>query len=102
MGNFSKYLDWIFLFYILKGKEKEFINSQQTGSIPALSKKQIEQLEIPVPPIAVQKEIVHILDNFTNIVTELRAELQAELQARKEQYEFYRDKLLSFQKVTEE
>lgn len=98
----NKYLDWIFLFYILKGKEKEFINSQQTGSIPALSKKQIEQLEIPVPPIAVQKEIVHILDNFTNIVTELRAELQAELQARKEQYEFYRDKLLSFQKVTEE
>lgn len=55
-----------------------------------------------MPPIAVQKEIVHILDNFTNIVTELRAELQAELQARKEQYEFYRDKLLSFQKVTEE
>lgn len=56
------------------------------------------QFEIPLPPLEIQEEIVNILDDFTNIV----AELQAELQARKEQYEYYRDKLLSFQKITEE
>ena len=49
-------------------------------------------IEIPVPPIEVQQEIVRILDKFT----ELEAELQAELDARKKQYEYYRDKLLNF------
>ena len=53
------------------------------------------QFEIPVPPIEVQEEIVSILNNFTN----LAAELQAELQARQEQYEYYRNKLLSFNNI---
>ena len=53
------------------------------------------QFEIPVPPLEVQEEIVCILDHFTN----LAAELQAELQARKEQYEYYRNKLLMFDKI---
>lgn len=53
------------------------------------------QFEIPIPPIEVQEEIVSILNNFTN----LAAELQAELQARQEQYEYYRNKLLSFSNI---
>ena len=53
------------------------------------------QFEIPVPPFEIQEEIVRILDHFTN----LAAELQAELQARKEQYEYYRNKLLTFDKI---
>ena len=55
----------------------------------------IASIEIPVPPLEVQEEIVRILDNFTN----LAAELQAELQARQEQYEYYRNKLLTFNNV---
>lgn len=85
-------LNWIFLYYTLKNKEKELMNNQQTGSIPALSKKQIEAIEILLPPLEVQNEIVRILDAFTAHT----AELQAELQARKEQYEYYRNKLLTF------
>ena len=50
------------------------------------------QLEIPLPPIEVQNEIVRILDCFT--------QLEAELDCRKRQYEFYRDQLLSFDKLT--
>ena len=49
-------------------------------------------LEIPVPPLEVQKEIVRILDKFTS----LEAELEAELEARRKQYEYYRDSLLTF------
>ena len=49
------------------------------------------QIEIPVPPIEIQREIVRILDNFTS----LTAELTAELTARNKQYEYYRDKLLN-------
>ena len=52
------------------------------------------QFEIPLPPLDVQNEIVRILDTFTSHA----AELQAELQARKEQYEYYRNKLLTFDK----
>lgn len=87
-----QYLNWFFLYYVLKSKEKELMGNQQTGSIPALSKKQIEQIEIPLPPLEVQNEIVRILDTFTSHA----AELQAELHARKKQYEYYRNKLLSF------
>ena len=52
----------------------------------------IKAIRVPLPPIEVQREIVRILDNFT----ELTAELTAELSARKKQYEYYRDKLLTF------
>ena len=50
------------------------------------------QFSVPVPPLEVQREIVHILDDFTL----LSAELSAELKARQKQYEYYRDKLLDF------
>ena len=56
------------------------------------NKTNFKELKIPVPPISVQHEIVHILDTFTS----LSAELSAELSARKKQYEYYRDKLLSY------
>ena len=57
-----------------------------------VSKKLMEKVSIPLPPLPVQSEIVRILDNFT--------ELTAELTARKKQYEFYRDKLLTFKEST--
>ena len=85
-------LNWIFIYYFLKENEKNLIGSQQKGSIPSVSKKQMEKLQIPIPPLHVQTEIVRILDKFTA----LTAELTAELTARKKQYNYYRDKLLTF------
>ena len=86
----SKKLDWNFVFYYLKNNQNKLLGEQQTGSIPAISKKQIEEFFVPVPPLEVQHEIVHILDDYTL----LSAELSAELKARKKQYKYYRDKLL--------
>ena len=60
-----------------------------------LSKYDFAKIEIPFPPIEVQEEVVRILDQFRL----LAAELQAELQARQEQYEYYRNKLLTFNKI---
>ena len=60
-----------------------------------LSKYDFAKIEIPIPPIEVQTEIVRILDHFNF----LAAELQAELQARQEQYEYYRNKLLTFSNI---
>lgn len=79
-----------FLYYWLSIKAKEYVY-QGMGN-PKLMTNQMEIIEIPLPPLEIQNEIVRILDTFTSHT----AELQAELQARKEQYEYYRNKLLTF------
>jgi len=61
-----------------------------------ISKKRFAKIQIPIPPLAIQKEIVNILDNFTRLEAELKEELEAELEARKKQYEYYREALLTF------
>jgi len=63
-----------------------------------ISKARFKKILIPNPPISVQKKIVSILDTFTELTTELKAELTAELTARKQQYSYYREQLLSFDK----
>ena len=75
----------------------DFKRKNQTGTkVIRVSGESLAKFEIPVPPIPVQEEIVRILDHFSD----LAAELQAELQARREQYEYYRNKLLTFNKFT--
>ena len=69
-------------------------NISSGGTIARLYNDNILKAKVPVPPLEVQREIVHILDSFTL----LTAELTAELTARKKQYEFYRDELLSVKK----
>lgn len=64
------------------------------GNIPKLTGGDFRALKIAVPPLPVQEEIVRILDKFM----ELTAELTAELTTRKQQYEYYRDQLISFRK----
>lgn len=84
-----------FLYYKLKSIESNIINLQSGGGVPTINTKKVGSIEIPLPPIEVQTEIVRILDKFTS----LEAELEAELDCRKRQYEYYRDKLLSFDNV---
>ena len=61
--------------------------------------KNLQNLLIPIPPLPVQEEIVAILDKFEALVNDLTEGLPAEIAARQEQYEYYRDKLLSFPKA---
>lgn len=58
-------------------------------------------IKIPVPPLEVQCEIVHLLDSCTFLTAELIAELTKEIEARKKQYEYYREKLLDFKELSE-
>ena len=62
------------------------------GSIPQLTVPNVKPIKIPLPPLAIQEEIVKILNSFTG----LEAELEAELETRKKQYEHYRERLLTF------
>ena len=91
----AKYVNPKFLYYYLSGYEDFFYSQRRVGGVPTIDRSVIEKFEIPIPPPEVQGEIVKILDHFTD----LAAELQAELLARKEQYEYYRNKLLTFAKI---
>ena len=71
-----------------KGKVKSKVVH---SSVPA-----IREIEVPIPPIEIQREIVRILDDYTENIVELQNQLTAEITARQKQYEFYRDKLLTF------
>ena len=84
-----------FLFYWLSIKAPDYVYRGMGN--PKLMSNQMEPIKIPVPPLPVQEEIVRILDSFT----ELQAELQAELQKRLQQYNYYRDNLLSFEGRTD-
>lgn len=81
-----------YLFYYLFVVGEWCKNNTNISGFASVDMSKFKKLEIPIPPLEVQNEIVRILDTFTSHA----AELQAELQARKEQYEYYRNKLLTF------
>ncbi|QQW82263.1 restriction endonuclease subunit S [Helicobacter pylori] len=90
-----------FLYFYLKTNEIQIMeNLVFRGSIPALNKVDIETLTIPIPPLEIQQEIVKILDQFSILTTDLLAGIPAEIKARKKQYEYYREKLLTFKPLT--
>ena len=84
-----------YIYHLLLNNQNQLVSKVRKASIPRLSRSAIENLVIPIPPLDVQREIVRILDNFT----ELTVELTAELIARQKQYAFYRNKLLTFGKT---
>ena len=93
----TQILSYKYLYYWLSIEAKKHVYSGMGN--PKLMSNQMGKVPIPIPPLAVQEEIVRILDKFTT----LEAELEAELDCRKRQYEYYRDELLSkvgFERVT--
>ena len=69
------------------------------GAQPKLNQKNLNRIEIPLPSQERQKYIVEILDRFDTICNDLTSGLPAEIEARQKQYEYYRDKLLTFKEV---
>ena len=90
--------DSAFLSYVLKTDcfQDKVCKIKGLGTIPTISQKDFGMLEVPVPPMEVQHEIVRILDCLTLLRQEFSAELSAELSARRKQYEYYRNELLTF------
>ena len=81
-----------FLYHFLSMDVDDIEKSLTKSTMPHVSMASMNKRIVPLPPLEIQREIVRILDNFTN----LTAELTAELTARKMQYSYYRDNLLSF------
>lgn len=84
-----------YLYHWLLSKQDKIYGLKRGCGIPHVYGDSLGDLVIPIPPLKTQEKIVKTLDKFTEYVTELQAELQAELQYRTNQYEYYRNMLLS-------
>lgn len=80
---------------IFEEKEKK----ARGGIIKTITKEEFTEFPIPIPPLPEQRRIVAILDHFETLVNDLTVGLPAELRVRRKQYEYYRDKLLTFDRV---
>lgn len=93
IGEFDNNTLVMYLYHYLNFKLRDYITiNSKKGSVPYITLPMLEKFEIPIPPLSVQTEIVKILD----ALTALTSELTSELILRQKQYEYYREKLLSF------
>ena len=92
--EFKDCVDMMFVFYYCFRLDEYCKSHLNQGNFASVDMKQFAAFKFPVPPLPVQREIVRILDNFTELTEGLNRELAAELTARKKQYAYYRDKLL--------
>ena len=81
-----------FIFYYLSNSKEEILSKKNYGGMPYINKIEFSRIQIPLPHIKVQEEIVKILDSFTNLIDALNEELSL----REKQFEYYREKLLTF------
>ena len=87
-----------FIFYILVNMK---INRYaKGGGQPLVTARQLKDLHIPLPSLEEQERIVAILDRFDALTSDITGGLPAEIAARQKQYEYYRDKLLTFKEVS--
>ena len=90
--EYEEKLDPKFVYYYCYKLDEWCLDNTNISSFPSVDMAKFAKFKIPIPPLPVQREIVQILDNFTEITEKLTAELTA----RKKQYEYYRDTLLTF------
>ena len=88
----DKQLNAKYLYYSLEGRHYKV----PTSGIPQLTVPVIKKEKVSIPSLDVQNRIVNVLDNFEKICSDLNIGLPAEIEARQKQYEYYRDKLLTF------
>ena len=85
-----------FLYYYLLTQQVKITGQVRRSSVPRLSKTIFERMSIPIPSPEEQSRIVSILDKFDTLTTSISEGLPKEIELRKQQYEYYRDKLLIF------
>ncbi|EAJ0234949.1 restriction endonuclease subunit S [Campylobacter upsaliensis] len=84
-----------FLFYCYQNTQWDKYVSKG-GTITRLYNDNLRKVKIPLPPLEVQNDIVELLDKFDTLTNDLTSGIPAEIEARKKQYEYYRERLLSF------
>ena len=87
-----------YLYYFLLNKQNLIKSKVRKASVPRLSRDDIEKIEVLLPPIKIQDKIVKILDRFQELLSDTKGLLPLEIEQRRKQYEYYREKLLTFDK----
>src|SRR5690606_28237329 len=85
-----------FAYYFLKKHQQEIHSMKRGSGVPHVRASEFETYKIPVPPLEEQERIVSILDKFDTLTTSISEGLPREIELRQKQYEYYRDKLLTF------
>lgn len=99
--NFKERFDAKFLYYYCFKLDEYCKKCLNQSNFATVDMKKFAKFEFPIPPLAVQQEIVRILDSFTKLEKELEQELEKELAARQKQYEYYKNLLLDFKNEKE-
>ena len=92
--NFSIKFIYYFFFKIDEWCKK----NMKISNFPSVDVEQIKELKFPLPPLPVQEHIVNILDKFETLVNDVKEGLPQEIEQRQKQYEYFREKLLTFPK----
>ena len=87
-----------YMYHLLSSERmyNKMLSSASGGTVPDLPHSSFYKISVPVPPLEEQEKIVKILDKFDALVNDISIGLPAEIKARKQQYEYYRNKLLTF------
>ena len=93
----SKYLKY---FLSTKEMQDKYEMLAEGGTVKSISMKKMEAMDIQLPSLEHQKKIVEILDRLDSLYNDISTGLPAEIDARQKQYEYYRDKLLTFKSLS--
>lgn len=85
-----------YLYYYLLHNNHLILGIKKEGGVPAVNRVDLEKIVVETPPLEEQQRIVDILDRFDKLCNDISEGLPAEIEARQKQYEYYRDKLLTF------
>ena len=101
ISDYQEHFSADFLYHLLSSHKYQEIMKQKAsfgGAVQNLNADIVRAIELPIVPLKEQHRIVSILDHFDALCNDLTSGLPAEIEARRKQYEYYRDKLLSFKK----
>lgn len=88
-----------YLYHLLLQNSEKIYAISQGGAQPNLSSEKLKSLTALIPPISEQEQVIEILDRYDSFCNDITIGLPAEIKARKNQYEYYRDKLLTFKEL---
>ena len=101
MCDFQKSLNPDFLYHVLRSNTVQSYwvsKANSGGAVANLNSDIVRDTLIPIPSFKEQQKVVDVLDRFNSLTSDLSQGLPAEIEKRRQQYEFYRDKLLTFKR----